>query len=1069
MRKEMKKEQKRMKKEMSRIQHAFGDEEKLEIELAQREMERERQLEIDRLKWTPTIRGGQVKETYPFVFDAKLYTGYSAGVNKTFLPEGAFQENYNTHDCVTVPAVKKTPLGIDHVFINQMDEIGQMGFRGFEKLNIIQSIVFEQAYKTKENLLICAPTGAGKTNIAMLTILNVVHQYIKPNGVIAKDDFKIVYIAPMKALATEMTASFSQRLAPLGLTVRELTGDTQLSKKELSETQMLVVTPEKWDVVTRKGTADNSLSSLVRLLIIDEVHLLQDERGPVIETIVSRTLRQVEMSQSGIRILGLSATLPNYVDVAKFLRVNPHKGLFFFDERFRPVPLSQKFIGVKKGMQRDVQENMDELCYEEVLHHVKEGNQVLVFVHARNATRRVALDIIQRAARLGKRDVFLPSTMNTAEYGKTTKSLQSRNTQLYEVVQHGFGVHHAGLLRKDRLLMEKMFAHGHLMVLVCTSTLAWGVNLPAHAVIIRGTDVFDAEKGQFSDLGVLDVQQIFGRAGRPQFQTEGYGTIITNHAKMGIYLSMLTRKDPIESQFHKRLHDNLNAEISLGTVSNVEEAVEWLTYSYYYTRINMNPVAYGLSYRDVENDPGLYDHLRKLVITVATKLDDLQMIRYDGLNSFLNATDLGRIASDFYIKHETIELLQKPEGSIKFGQFMPDDMILGVISISKEFSQIKVRDDEYTDLEELTNFACMLPVRSGGLASTAGKVNVLLQALISNYSVRSFSLASECNYISQNAGRLCRAIFEITLRRGWAQATNACLTLAKCIEKKVWRHQTCLRQLSSFVQYAWIEKIERKGLSEDQLLDLTPKELETMFRCDGEKVYLALHSLPRVEVEATIKPITYTIIQVDAWLYPSFKWNDQVYGKTGVQSFYLLLENINENLIVHHEKVLLNKKKVLSGEPIHIVFTIPVKDHDLTNVYQLRICSEYYLVDDTVVPLSMHNCILPKSIKSHTDLLDLDPLPISTLKNTLFQSIYNYSFFNPIQTQVFHCLYKTDESSLIGAPTGSGKTCCAELAIFRLLQNHPGKKCVYIAPLKALVRERVLDWKTKFEENMGYK
>lgn len=53
-------------------------------------------------------------------------------------------------------------------------------------------------------------------------------------------------------------------------------------------------------------------------------------------------LFQVEMSQTGIRIVGLSATLPNYVDVARFLRVNPYKGLFYFDGRFRPVPLTQK-------------------------------------------------------------------------------------------------------------------------------------------------------------------------------------------------------------------------------------------------------------------------------------------------------------------------------------------------------------------------------------------------------------------------------------------------------------------------------------------------------------------------------------------------------------------------------------------------------------------------------------------------------------------------------------------------------------------------------------------------------
>ncbi len=74
--------------------------------------------------------------------------------------------------------------------------------------------------------------------------------------------------------------------------MRELTGDMQLSKRELTETQMIVTTPEKWDVITRKG-GDVAVAAAVRLLIIDEVHLLNDERGPVIETIIARTQRQV--------------------------------------------------------------------------------------------------------------------------------------------------------------------------------------------------------------------------------------------------------------------------------------------------------------------------------------------------------------------------------------------------------------------------------------------------------------------------------------------------------------------------------------------------------------------------------------------------------------------------------------------------------------------------------------------------------------------------------------------------------------------------------------------------------
>ena len=121
----------------------------------------------------------------------------------------------------------------------------------------------------------------------------------------------------------------------------------QLTKREIAATQIIVTTPEKWDVVTRKSTGDTELVQKVRLLIIDEVHMLHDERGAVIESLVARTQRQVESTQSLIRIVGLSATLPNYIDVSDFLKVNREAGLFYFDASFRPVPLEQHFVGVK--------------------------------------------------------------------------------------------------------------------------------------------------------------------------------------------------------------------------------------------------------------------------------------------------------------------------------------------------------------------------------------------------------------------------------------------------------------------------------------------------------------------------------------------------------------------------------------------------------------------------------------------------------------------------------------------------------------------------------------------------
>lgn len=79
--------------------------------------------------------------------------------------------------------------------------------------------------------------------------------------------------------------------------------------------------------------------------------------------------------------------------------------------------------------------------------------------------------------------------------------------------------------------------------------------------MFKGTELYDAKHGSFVDLGILDVLQIFGRAGRPQFDKSGHGIIITSHDKLGHYLSLLTNQLPIESNFISCLADNLNAEV----------------------------------------------------------------------------------------------------------------------------------------------------------------------------------------------------------------------------------------------------------------------------------------------------------------------------------------------------------------------------------------------------------------------------------------------------------------------------------------------------------------------------
>ncbi|KAM7306344.1 activating signal cointegrator 1 complex subunit 3 [Ixodes scapularis] len=690
--KKIQKEEKRIGRDRMKNTKDQEDEVQLNVEFLRRQKHAELNAELKTVKEAPLLpRRPQVYvERYPNVYDsfaeAKKSAAFIAGT-KLALPTDCKVKSTGKYEEVSIPLSKPPPPNVGNklVKVADLDEVCRIGFKGVETLNRIQSIVFDTVYNTNENLLICAPTGAGKTNVAMLAILHEVKQHVDGKGL--GSNFKVVYVAPMKALAAEMVRNFGKKLEPLGVVVRELTGDMQLSKAEIMKTHMLVTTPEKWDVVTRKSTGDIALNQIVKLLILDEVHLLHGDRGPVLEALVARTLRQVESSQRMIRIVGLSATLPNYEDVAHFLRVNPRMGLFYFDNRFRPVPLGQTFIGVKATSNLQQMTDMDEVCFDRVFSVVQKGFQVMVFVHSRNSTVKTARALRELAQQQGKLPKF--QVVQSVQYVNAEKQMMhSRNSAIKDLFPYGFSIHHAGMLRCDRNLVEKLFSEGMINVLVCTSTLAWGVNLPAHAVIIKGTDIYDSKHGSFVDLDILDVMQIFGRAGRPQFDKEGHGTIITTHAKLNKYLSLLTCQFPIESNFHQNLMDNLNAEISLGTVSTVSEAVEWLSYTYLFVRMRRNPLVYGIKCTSLLEDPTLCQYRRDLVISAAKTLDKARMIRFDAKSESLDSTNLGRTASHFYIKHATVEhfndLLER--------KCLTEGDILAAVSKAQEFDQLQGTD-----------------------------------------------------------------------------------------------------------------------------------------------------------------------------------------------------------------------------------------------------------------------------------------------------------------------------------------------------------------------------------------
>ena len=302
------------------------------------------------------------------------------------LPQGSVKRTFKGYEEIHVPAPKarKDASERNNMPTSELPEWARQGFGSSKELNRIQTKCFPTAFNDDGNMLICAPTGSGKTNVAMLAMLREIGKNRNPEtGEIMLDDFKIIYIAPLKALVQEQVGNFGQRLKPYGIKVSELTGDRQLTKQQIADTQIIVTTPEKWDVITRKAT-DLSYTNLVRLVVIDEIHLLHDDRGPVLESIISRSIRKVEQSGDPVRIVGLSATLPNYRDVASFLRVDPINGLFHFDGSYRPCPLRQEFIGISEQKAIKQLKTMNDVCYTKVMEQVGNNKQqMLIFVHSR--------------------------------------------------------------------------------------------------------------------------------------------------------------------------------------------------------------------------------------------------------------------------------------------------------------------------------------------------------------------------------------------------------------------------------------------------------------------------------------------------------------------------------------------------------------------------------------------------------------------------------------------------------------------------------------------------------------
>jgi activating signal cointegrator complex subunit 3 len=411
--------------------------------------------------------------------------------------------------------------------------IAALGNPEFESLyrmshfNAIQTQIFHCMYHTNNNALIGAPTGSGKTICGELAMMRTFKNY---------PSTKIVYIAPLKAIVRERMLDWDVRLTKIGKYAVELTGDSQSDMRMLSRADVIVTTPEKWDGVSR-AWATRDYVKQVSLVIMDEIHLLGGDRGPILEVIVSRMRYIASQRNMKLRFVGLSTALANARDLADWLGIDT-VGLYNFKPSVRPVPLECHIAGYPGKHYCPRMQTMNRPTFLAIMEHSRQ-KPALVFVSSRRQTRLTALDLISYSEATD----FYPTEdhprqflrMSHEELDMLMTKVDDKN--LKHTLSFGIGLHHAGLNANDKSICEELFAHNKIQVLVSTSTLAWGVNLPAHLVVVKGTEFFDAKTKRYVDYPITDVLQMMGRAGRPQFD---------RHAKAVRFYSVGQTSRPVQ-------------------------------------------------------------------------------------------------------------------------------------------------------------------------------------------------------------------------------------------------------------------------------------------------------------------------------------------------------------------------------------------------------------------------------------------------------------------------------------------------------------------------------------------
>ena len=378
--------------------------------------------------------------------------------------------------------------------------------RKIERLSPPQEKAIESGLLDGFNMVVASPTASGKTLIAEIGIIQAIINRGK----------KAVYVAPMKAIATEKYNEFKEIYPYIKSTLS--IGDLDSGDRWISDSQLMFFSTEKLDSLIRHGA---QWLGDVGCFVFDEVHMVGDSsRGPTMELLITR-LKDIQ----GAQIIALSATIGNADEIAKWLNAR------LIESDYRPTKLVKGVIF--DGILHCFDEGVDK---KEELAGTSKISEIRVVEDTLGRKKQLIIFYATRkSAEVGAAKIAKQVYENATDFERTVLNVLGRKIsgvleqpteqciKLGSLVEKGVAFHHAGLLNLQRNYIEEAFREGIVKVICATTTLGYGINMPAHTVLVRDTTRFD---GSYREkISTNEIIQLFGRAGRPKYDTEGRAII----------------------------------------------------------------------------------------------------------------------------------------------------------------------------------------------------------------------------------------------------------------------------------------------------------------------------------------------------------------------------------------------------------------------------------------------------------------------------------------------------------------------------------------------------------------